>query len=200
MDRRELEDLIDDCDAFITEDDPWAPRDARRNALQCAVRIDPRIELWRGQWDAATNGRWIDYVTTDWTSRRTTMMRRWSRHRMQRQLDSFAARLWPGELTGWRVEACHFVGDLNLRACCEPDEKRISIDLAKHNSERHVRGTLLHDLYFFSEVERLIKLGFRPAIDFGLYLDEPDTATVRAELPRCAELSRRAQTRVHRLR
>jgi hypothetical protein len=138
---------------------------------------------------------------------RKKVLRRWSDTRLKQLFDVFAERLWPDrKLNQWRVIARHFKREERCRGFCSLECEYIVIDLALCQSDRAVRGILLHemchavcngghDLRFFREVERLLAFGVPVNVDFSLYMNEPDVETVRATLPRCAALAVRAERR-----
>jgi hypothetical protein len=127
------------------------------------------------------------------------VLRAWPDDRLQRLFDSSASRFWPGRLHGWRAVA-HYICDKDVVAFCDPDRKRVVIDLTRCNSNRAVRYILLHemchavtggghDMRFFAEVERLLRLGVPVSVDFSLYA-RPDAALVA-----CAARASRADPR-----
>lgn len=168
---------------------------------------------WQGRFRDrnVTTVRWPLWplITTDWPARRTSVMSDWSRERLKRLFDSLAERLWPGQLTDWRVETRFFIPTKNCVGCCLDADKTIVLDLSRIRTVRYLRGVLLHemchaatpdsrghDLQFFQQVERLLGMGLRPAINFRWYLDEPDGETVFATLSRCATLRNRCERRL----
>jgi hypothetical protein len=89
---------------------------------------------------------------------------------MTREFERLRNMYWPGRLLGWRVE--HRSLD-SIIGYCDYSGRRLLLDLDKriHRSPRQRRATLLHEMChavrpdgwhdeaFFSEVERLHRMG-----------------------------------------
>jgi SprT-like family len=103
---------------------------------------------------------------------------KWSERRLRHLFERYNQIYWRGKLSGYRPA----IGALpsNIVGVCNAPKHAIAIDIAKHATDYGIRGTLLHemahaaahirgsrghDVKFFGELERPLRL---KALDWGL--------------------------------
>jgi hypothetical protein len=92
----------------------------------------------------------------------------WSPERLNRLFKRYRDRFWPGRLRRYHVQIAPL--DDAHGECDWRSSRKITIDVASHRNDWHVRTTLLHEMChaaapgghhskFFAEIERLLEAG-----------------------------------------
>ena len=104
----------------------------------------------------------------------------WNDTRLKHLFERYNRIYWHGKLPDYRVVAGAFAD--NTLGECQSSEHVITIDVAKHKTDRRLRATVLHemahaaadrhgsqghDLKFFAQLEELLQLGAPVAVDTG---------------------------------
>ena len=99
----------------------------------------------------------------------------WNQKRLQRLFERYNRKYWRGRLPPYRVMQAE---RLDVLGSCYYRKRIIEIDTGQHDSERHIRATLLHemvhaatrsghDVRFFAQMERLLRRGALVTIETG---------------------------------
>lgn len=91
----------------------------------------------------------------------------WNDKRLRRLFDRYDRLYFRGRLSGYRVQ----IGTLGYFGLCDDRKRIITIDVARHKTDRELRGTVLHEMChavarapwhsveFFAQVECLLRKG-----------------------------------------
>lgn len=134
------------------------------------------------------------------------MKTKWTENRLRALFSRYNQKYWRGRLPHYRI----VIQDLREAGCvgrCLRRVRRIALDVGRHESDRSIRDTLLHemchaaagrDVYghgyrFWQQVERLLRRGA------PIGVSEPEAPQLRifaGAIPRRFPLSRKAMARV----
>jgi hypothetical protein len=97
---------------------------------------------------------------------------KWDEQRLQRLFERYDRLYWRRKLKRYRITAASLTN--GTQGLCNSSQRTITIDFARHKTDRDLRGTVLHemahaaadtrgsrghDVVFFAELERLLRLG-----------------------------------------
>jgi len=101
----------------------------------------------------------------------------WTKKRLQEIFARYNRKFWRGRLPSYEIVVAELP---NILGCCDSRRRLITISIGHHKSDSEIRGTVLHemahaaadtkgsrghDLIFFAELEKLLRMGSDIAID-----------------------------------